>query len=508
MSEGWCGGRALGACTWAVVLVFHTAVLGQPGNTGAVTERAALPAGVAGERVREVIELVNAGDPERARAFAEAHFVGYAAKTPAAEAAQEFVNIRGRTGGIDFRCDREFEHEGLPDQTLAIVRARSTGLYWHIDIGVRPDGKVSHLFFGPTRTPTADVVPPPSGDAELVEALGSFVDRLAAAGVFSGTVLLARDGGVLFEGWYGLANRDHDIPITIDTKFNLASMNKMFTAVAIGQLVESGKLAWDDPLSKHLGPDWIGPATAEKVRVEHLLTHTAGMGDYIGSPAFQDASRLRFRELADYRPLVKDRVPSFEPGSKWSYSNTGFLLLGAVVESASGVSYFDYVRQNICGPAGMTGTDCYELDKPVPNLASGYSVEYGPPPAPPVYRSNTFRIGVRGASAGGGYSTVRDLLRFDTAMRAGKLIRPETLERLITPRTDLREPDDYAMGFVVRRVDGGRVVGHGGGGGDMGINAEFLMYLDSGYTFACLSNTSDGASMVEAQVREWLPGVR
>ncbi len=482
--------------------------LAQPGNTGAVTERGTFPDGIAGTRVREVIELVNAGDPESARAFAETHFVGYAAKTPAAEAAQEFVNIRGRTGGIDFRCDREFEHEGLPDQTLAIVRARSTGLYWHIDIGVRPDGKVSHLFFGPTRTPAADVVPPPSGDAELVEALGSFVDRLAAVGVYSGTVLLAHDGRVLFEGWYGFANRDYDIPITIDTRFNLASMNKMFTAVAIGQLAERGNLAWDDPVSKHLGQEWISPATAEKVRLEHLLTHTAGMGDYIGSPAFQDASRLKFRDLADYRPLVKDRVPSFEPGSKWSYSNTGFLLLGAVVESASGVSYFDYVRQNISGPAGMTDTDCYELDKPVPNLAIGYSVEYGPPPAPPVYRSNTFRIGLRGTSAGGGYSTVRDLLRFDAALRAGKLIRPETLERLITPRTDLSEPDDYAMGFVVRRVNGGRVVGHGGGGGDMGINAEFLMYLDSGYTFACLSNTSDGASIVEAQVLEWLPGSR
>lgn len=501
----------MGSSSWRIgvcaLLPVPLVALAQPGNTGAVTERATQPAGIAGERVRELIDIVNTGDPARARAFAEAHFVGYAARTPPPEHAADLVNFRGRSGGIDFRCDREYEVEGLPDQTLAIVRARSTGLYFHIDIGVRPDGKVSHLFIGPTRPPAAEAPARPS-EPELPSALRAFVEGLAKAQAFSGTVLLARDGKILYEGAYGIANRDHNVPVAIDTRFNLASMDKMFTAVAIGQLVEQGRVAWDDSASKFLGPDWLNTAAAEKVRVEHLLTHTAGMGDYLGSPAFQDASRLKFREIADYRSLVRDRAPSFDPGTKWSYSNTGFLLLGAIIESASGVSYFDYVRQNICSPAGMTDTDCYALDMVVPNLAIGYSVEYGPPPAPPVYRNNTFRHVLRGSSAGGGYSTVRDLLRFDGALRAGKLIRPETLDRLITPRTDLGAPDDYAMGFIVRRVDGGRVIGHGGGGGDMGINAEFLMYLDSGYTFACLSNSSDGASIVESMALDWLPGRR
>lgn len=479
----------------------------QPGNTGAVVERADLPEGVAGDRVREVIELINAGNAARIIAFSESHFVEIAQETSPAEHAAAFLNFRGRTGGVDFRCDREFENEGLPHQTLAIVRARSTGLYFHIDMGVRPDGKVSHLFFGPTRPPAAEVPPRPS-EAELPAALKGHVERLAASGAFSGAVLLARDGQVLYEGAFGVANRDYNVPVTIDTKFNLASTNKMFTAVAIGQLVERGTLSWDDRAAKFLSRDWLSAAAAEKVRIEHLLTHTAGMGDYLASAAFQDSSRLRFRELGDYRPLVRDRAPSFEPGSKWSYSNTGYLLLGAVIEAASGKSYFDYVRENISLPAGMTDTDCYELDKPVTNLAIGYSVEYGPPDAPPVYRNNTFRHVLRGSSAGGGYSTVRDLLRFDTALRGGKLIRQETFQRLITPRSDLNEPEDYALGFVVQRVNGGRIVGHGGGGGDMGINAEFLMYLDSGYTFACLSNSSDGASILASQVMEWLPGTR
>ena len=499
--------RGVGGLVACVALAVSVPVSAQPGNTGKVTETAAIPTGIVGQRVREVIDLINTGDAARTRAFAEAHFIGIAAESAPAEHAAEFISIRGKTGGIDFRSDRQYENEGLPDQTLAIVRARSTGLYYHIDIGVRADGKISHLFFGPTRSPAAEAPPRPR-EADVPDALKAYVEGLAKAGAFSGTVLLARNGRVLYEGAFGVANRDYNVPVTIDTRFNLASMNKMFTAVAIGQLVERGKLAWDSPVSGHLGADWIHPGAVKKVRVEHLLTHTAGMGDYLASPAFQDASRLKFRELADYRPLVKERVPSFDPGTKWSYSNTGFLLLGAVVEAVSGDTYFDFVRENICVPAGMKDTDCYELDKPVPKLAVGYSVEYGPPPAPPVYRSNTYRIGLRGSPAGGGYSTVRDLLRFDSALRAGKLIRPQTLDQLITPRKGLGEPDDYAMGFVVRRIDGGRVIGHGGGGGDMGINAEFLMYLDSGYTFACLSNTSEGASLVESRVVEWLPGKR
>src|SRR5262249_4825572 len=159
----------------------------------------------------------------------------------------------------------------------------------------------------------------------------------------------------------------------IDTKFNLGSMNKMFTAVAIAQLVERGKLSFDDPLSKFL-PDFPDKESAEKIKIKQILTHTAGLGGYF-SQKFIESSRDRFRTVDDMMKLAKEEKLQFEPGSKWQYSNTGFLVLGAVVEKVSGQSYYDYVRENIYRPAGMTNSDCYELDRVNTNLAVGYEKE-------------------------------------------------------------------------------------------------------------------------------------
>lgn len=477
----------------------------QPGNSGTITETSAIPDTTAGRRLREVIDLINAGNPDRIRDFAAASFTGYLGKTPPDEHVKEFLNFRGRTGGLEFHCARYYESPRDKDQLLGIVRAKRTGLWWHIDMVVRPEdnGAIRELFFGPTATPRDAVRerPPPE---QVPVALAEFVERLAAADAFCGAVLLARDGTVLYEKAFGIANRDCDMPNRVDTRFNLASAGKMFTAVAIAQLVERGNLAFGDSLDRFLSADWLSPEASRTIRIEHLLTHTSGLGDYFDGP-FQTSSRLLFREVSDYRPLVCKDVPRFPPGSKWSYSNTGYLLLGAVIEKVSGRSYFEHVRENVFAPAGMSDTDSFELDRPVKNLAVGYSVEYGPPGTPPTYRNNVFRHVLRGSPAGGGYSTVRDLLKFDQALRSGKLLRRETFERMITSRPDLHQPPDYACGFVLSGEPGGRIVGHGGGGGDMGINASFLMYLDSGYTAIVLSNSSDGAEIVEKRVVELLP---
>ncbi len=149
---------------------------------------------------------------------------------------------------------------------------------------------------------------------------------------------------------------------------------------------------------------------ADKVLIKHLLTHSSGLGSYFNQTYFK-SSRLNFRELADYKPLLAGEKLAFEPGTQAAYSNTGFLLLGPIIEKASGENYFDYGRRHICEPAGMAGTDCYALDEVVENLAIGYFREGG------TWKNNTFLHVLRGGPAGGGYSTVRDLHRFAQALR-------------------------------------------------------------------------------------------
>ena len=172
---------------------------------------------------------------------------------------------------------------------------------------------------------------------------------------------------MLFSGAYGLADREKKVANKLDTRFRIGSMNKMFTAVSILQLVQAGKIKLTDPLGKYI-TDYPNQDVATKVTIHHLLTHTGGTGDIFG-PEF-DAHRLELKTLNDYVALYGKRAPAFEPGSRWVYSNYGMVLLGVVVERVSGQSYYDYVAEHVYKPAGMTLTARSRRAKPCPTVRS------------------------------------------------------------------------------------------------------------------------------------------
>ncbi len=325
-------------------------------------------------------------------------------------------------------------------------------------------------------------------DAEIVEQLRAYVERMAKRDAFSGTVLLAKRGRPLYSAAFGEANKDYGVQNTIDTKFNLGSMNKMFTAVAVMQLAEAGKLSLDDTLGRFLKAGAMRPEVLSKVRVKHLLTHTSGLGSYF-NPRWDSLSRTLFRSVDDWMGLIKDDALAFEPGTRWSYSNTGMLVLGKVIEAASGRDYFEYVREHIYTPAGMTNSDSYELDRVIKNLAIGYDIERTAKGA--EYRPNTFYHVLRGGPAGGGYSTVGDLTRFAAALVEGKLVSRDGVKQLTTPKAELSSPR-YGYGFGIE--ENGRIVGHGGG--FPGINSQLDIFVEEDYTLAVMSNYSMGAQPV------------
>jgi CubicO group peptidase (beta-lactamase class C family) len=310
---------------------------------------------------------------------------------------------------------------------------------------------------------------------------------LAAKDQFSGAVLISRSGRVVFQGAWGLASRSFQAPNRVDTKFNLGSMNKMFTAVAISQLAQQGKLAFEDKVGKHIA-DWPNAAVREKVTIHQLLTHTSGMGSYFND-AYLRAAKEQFRKVKDYRPLYAAEPLRFEPGSKWSYSNSGFMLLGEIVEAVSGKDYFDYVRENVTGPLSMTGTDCYEMDRDTDNLAIGYTSE-GPHPLTGAEKWNNLYLHVvKGGPAGGCFSTVLDLVRFAEGLRSEKLLNAQYTAMMTEGKVapDPENPDGlYAYGIEERKYPSERVVGHGGG--FAGINGKLDIYWKSGYVVAVLSN--------------------
>jgi CubicO group peptidase (beta-lactamase class C family) len=290
-----------------------------------------------------------------------------------------------------------------------------------------------------------------------------------------------------------LADRENGIPNTLQTRFRIGSMNKMFTAVAILQLVEAGKVDLTAPLGRYLS-DYPNRDVATKVTIHHLLTHTGGTGDIFG-PEFE-AHRKELRTLADYVELYGKRGLEFEPGSRWAYSNYGMVLLGAVIEKVTGQSYYDYVQAHIYEPAGMTGSGSEPEDQTVPDRSIGYTME----PGTTKWIPNTDTLPYRGTSAGGGYSTVEDLARFAHALLSHELLRPDSTELLITGKVDSRPGARYAYGFEDGRdADGNGWVGHGGGA--PGMNGDLRIYPKSGYVVAVLANMDPPAAQ---QISDYL----
>jgi len=334
--------------------------------------------------------------------------------------------------------------------------------------------------------------------------LETFLDKLSTEDKFSGAVLVTKNGVPIFKKAYGLANKNTNAANNTETKFNLGSMNKMFTSVAVAQLVERGKLSFDDPISKHL-LNYPNKSVADKVTIHHLLTHTSGMGDYKNEKFFEQIDQRK--TIVDLLPFFANEPLAFEPGAKFQYSNAGFAVLGLIIEKLSGQNYFDYVRENIFKPAGMNNTDSYEKGANIKNLAVGYTRlnSNGQPDLTKQRRENNQTLPAKGSSAGGGYSTVDDLLKFALALQNHKLLSKKIMEIITTGKFDVGGPmGKYAYGFIDKILNGKHIVGHNGG--SLGIAANFDMFPELGYTAIILSNYDPPAMMpVIMKVRELIP---
>jgi D-alanyl-D-alanine carboxypeptidase len=346
-------------------------------------------------------------------------------------------------------------------------------------IGRDADGRIE-LVVTPRPSSAIDLVLHRMTQAEALAALAAHAQERAGADEFAGAVLVARHGKVLLQDAWGRADRKAGTANTPTTRFRIGSMNKMFTAVATLQLVEAHKLALDDPIGQHL-PDYPNKEVAAKVAVRHLLTHTGGTGDIFG-PEF-DRNRLKLREHRDYLKLYGPRGLTHEPGTRFEYSNYGFVLLGALIEHVSGRSYDAYVRDHVFRPAAMRSTGSLPESVNVPKRAVGY-MRSSPGSA---WEPNTDTLPWRGTAAGGGYSTVGDLLRFAQALGSGRLISKATLAEATRPHQQ-----QYGYGFEVRGQ--GRLRSYGHGGGAPGMNGELRVFPQLGYVLVSLSNLDPPAA--------------
>ena len=231
---------------------------------------------------------------------------------------------------------------------------------------------------------------------------------------FSGCVLIAKNEEIILKKAYGFANLSHQVTNKIDTKFGIASMGKMFTALAIMQLKEQDKLRLNQTVGEIL-PNYPNQTVKDSVTIHQLLNHTSGLTDFFNSE-FEFKAKHTVRTLNDYFSLFKNDSLLFSPGTKYSYSNAGYIVLGMIIEELTYGTYYDYVRENIFLPSNMINTDNYETDSSIDNLAEGYikKDENG------VWKTSVYMKGAKGSSAGGAYSTIEDLFNFALALRNHK----------------------------------------------------------------------------------------
>jgi CubicO group peptidase (beta-lactamase class C family) len=464
----------------AVAIMATTATAGQTAAHATPTAQAAAEARPQPSLrlFRAWLAAFNSGDSVRYARFLARNFPSHVALQ------MQDMGLRDLTGGFAFRKAGYVSAR----RVSGWVEERDSDQFvlFRMDVSETKRPKILSLSLAAIPRPAAFPIPRLT-EGEAIAGLEALLRKRADADLFSGAALVAKDGEVLYSSAYGLADRERGIANTVETQFRIGSMNKMFTAVATLQLVEQGKLALDDTVGKHL-PSYPNPDVASKVTVRHLLTHTGGTGDIFG-PEY-DRNRLMLREHSDYVRLYGSRAPGFEPGSRFEYSNYGFVLLGAIIEAVSGESYYEYVREHVFLPAGMTSTDSLPESEDVPNRSVGYTAPFF---GSRLRQPNTDWLPWRGTAAGGGYSTVGDIARFAEALKSHTLLSPGSTELLLTGKIDLGYGLRYAFGFFdARASDGTGWLGHGGGA--PGMNGDLRIYPRSGYVVVVLANLDPPAA--------------
>lgn len=453
---------------------------------------ATLPDTAVGRLAKEVIQRVNADTPAEVRQWAPSVLAASIANDDKAAFVTDLVSAARDSGGLDvFDVRTDPRQPGLLE---VAVKARRDGQRALFVLAADPGhmGQLAQAALAPMQNSALYAGWPkgPVSHAALRKLVHTTLDRLARESDFSGCVSVAEHGKTVVDECRGLANRSFNVPITNQTRFRIGSLDKMFTGVAIAQLVEAGKLSWNDTLAK-LVPGYPDHAVASKITVWELLHHTAGLGDFLVPAYFEH--RTRYVDLADYIGLIADQPLVARPGKQWSYSNAGYILLGRIIENVSGESYAEYVRRHIFLPAHMDSSGFSRMDEVVPWLAVGYYHDglFARP-----WTANWLKIPYKGGPAGGGYSTDGDLLRFAAALQGGKLVDNATLAEIFANEVPVG-PGGIGAGFGDRVSHGRHIRGHQGG--IEGVTADLAIVWGTGAAVALTSNEGPSQNWLLAE---------
>ncbi|MGM9486163.1 serine hydrolase [Ideonella sp. YS5] len=461
------------------------------------------PITVAGLRLEALVRSINEGDARSLERLAAESFA-QAEQDPAFAAGQadQLHRLFELTGGLSLR-----RIEASDTATLQVLaQAKATAAWYRLSLfataappeftRAAPPYKIVGFGVDAVTAPPA-LADSAVDDKQLRERLDRLLAQLVRRGGFAGVVQVQRGERTLYARAFGEADREARVPNGLNTRFNLASITKMFTAVAIGQLVEAGKLQLTDPVGRWL-PELAGSELGQRVTVHHLLSHTSGV---VGA---REAIEKGLEPPSEATTLAQMAAPfvgaplSFHPGQQFDYSNAGYVLLGAIIERAAGETYHAYVQRHVFDAAGMRETGFFMRPGRHPGrMAVGYKDGPGHQRVP-----NTADLPLIGTPAHMAFSTAGDMARFAAALYRGQLLRAELLDRFWTGVTEQPDGVEYGYGARIEQQDGRRIVWHGGGA--PGATNRFEMVPAEGLTIVVLSNVDSEPAIIANKLREWL----
>jgi CubicO group peptidase (beta-lactamase class C family) len=464
----------------------------QSGSSAPNSPEATLPATALGRLAQQLLDVVETGDSSATTWFVEQHLGRDVRGRSPAQMAALLVKLHAQSNGL------RIERTMMAGSALRMMTTSRTGNH-KLGMELEPEPGDSTRIASITMVAMDGAMtggPPkpwaegPLTDARIAEIVRAKVKEAADSDHFSGVVLVAHGDQVLVHDVYGFADREGNRPNTRDTPFATYSMGKMFTSVAIAQLVAQGKLSWDDTLAKVL-PSYPNSAAARRITIRQLLTHTAGVPDPFLSKKYGRGKKYESHEamLADFA----DGPLNANTGKSFDYSNGNFATLAAVVEHLTGLRYDEYLKRNVFGPAGMRFPDT------PPALGYARFTEYDPLGVEPR-RSEKVRGGnggrERALGFGGSAYTADDLFRFARALQTGKLVPKAIADSITKGEVAMGGPMKYALGFFDRPTNGRHVVGHSGSNPDTGHDADLQMVWDDQWTVITLSNYDAPAGMM------------
>ncbi|MDH5707256.1 MAG: beta-lactamase family protein [Candidatus Aminicenantes bacterium] len=448
----------------------------------------------AGKKLAEFLAVVESGDAQRMKTFAESFAASFLEKIPVEDHVRFFQQVHQRSGGLDIvKVEEDSDHE-----LSALLKCKNSSGFriFAIRTETKPPFAVVDISFGMADEQAAKKAPPPPTESEAFDPdavvkgkLGMALDMYLKGEMekgFSGAVLVARAGEKILHKGYSWAVRERRIPVTTKTVFDIGSISKPFTATAVMKLEQEGRLKVSDPITMFF--DNV-PEDKKAITIHHLLIHSAGLGEYHDTKG--DFEEMTRDEAVQH---IFDQELKFKPGEGNAYSNSGFTLLAIIVEKVSGKPFQAFLKERVLEPAGMSGTGFYRNPAwKKENVACGYNArKLGEENSPLTWPEITWAL----LGNGGLVSSAGDLFRFHQALKGSLILSRETKEKSYAGYVDVGEEAMMGYGWGIRQTEQGKRVSHGGAN-DFGFRAMFIRYLDEDVVIVVTTNAGRAGDIRE-----------